>query len=127
MELFRNEDSGYFLADHGPESTGLPMRIYTYPYLYIDDLPERLQVPSILVSNWIGYKTAIWNDDNFMLSLDEQPRLLDGRCKLTRDELHRVHAWIRLNRVVLIVNWEGSLSTPELFDDLKPLGGEHEH
>jgi hypothetical protein len=32
MELFRNEDSGYFLADHGPESTGLPMRIYTYPY-----------------------------------------------------------------------------------------------
>jgi hypothetical protein len=126
MELFRNEDSGYCLADHSPESTGLPMRIYTYPYLYVDDLPERLQVPSILVSNWIGYKTAIWNDDNFMLSLDERPRLLEGCCKLTRKELERVHAWIRLNRVVLIVNWEGSLSTPELFDDLKPLGGDHE-
>jgi hypothetical protein len=24
------------------------------------------------------------------------------------------------------VNWEGSLSTPELFDDLKKLGGDHE-
>jgi len=125
MELFRHEDSGYFLADHRPETTGLPMRIYTYPYPYVADLPDRWQVPSLLVSNWIGDKTAIWHDDNFMLSLDERPRLLDGRCKLTREDLGRVKAWIRLNRVVLIVNWEGSLSTPELFDDLKPLGGHH--
>jgi hypothetical protein len=97
MELFRHEDSGYFLADHRPATTGLPMRIYTYPYLSVEDLLERLQVPSMLVSNWIGYKTAIWHDDNCMLSLAERPRLLDGRCKLTRDELGRVHAWIRLN------------------------------
>jgi hypothetical protein len=83
-----------------------------------------LQVPSILVSNWIGYETAIWNDDNFMLSLDERPRLLDGRCKLTREDLGRVKEWIRLNRVVLIVNWEGSLDTDELFDDLQKLRGD---
>jgi hypothetical protein len=104
MELFRNEKSGYFLADHSPETTGLPMRIYTYPYPYVEDLPDRLQVPSILVSNWIGYKTAIWNDDNFMLSLDERPRLLEGRCKLTREDLGRVKEWIHVNRVVLIVS-----------------------
>jgi hypothetical protein len=125
MELFRHEDSGYFLADHSPETTGLPVRIYTYPYPYADDLPDRLQVPSILVSNWVGYKTAIWNDDNFMLSLDERPRHLEGRCKLTREELEKVKAWLRLNRIILIVNWEGALSTPELWDDLKTLGSEH--
>jgi hypothetical protein len=104
MELFRDENSGFFLTNIDPDISGLPMRIYTYPHLYTNSLPQQLQVPSILVSNWIGHRTAIWNDDNFMLSIENHLRLLEGRCKISRSDLNSVKEWSRLNRTVLIAN-----------------------
>jgi hypothetical protein len=78
------------------------------------------QVPSILVSNFPG-QTIIWNDDNFMISIAERPRILDGECKLTPSELALVFLWVSINQVVLMVHYGGGTDTCDLNDDLKPL------
>jgi len=103
----------YGMANLYPKRTGLPVIIW------VDNVgafrTNKHNMPRVKVQNVKGDKAI---DDTFSLSIELEPKVLAGECKLSSKDLKAVTEYISDNYEVLMKAWNQEIDEDELKDIL---------
>jgi len=115
MARLNFSDWGYFMANLGPGSTGLPFVVFISPKAGVSHDARVRIARSLKVRRF-----------SQLLSVAIRPtvRIIRNGCgpRITQQELELLTRWIELNRDVLIKHWDGEIeSTEEVLRALKPI------
>lgn len=122
-ELVYQPDNDYIISEEQlwemarvkPADSGLSWIIFVSSREYA----KQRHWARVKVSNIPG-KFA--NDDNFVVSIDKQPAVLEGTPRMSKSELKDIFDWIKLNYDVLLKYWnEEFVSDAELYSKLRKL------
>jgi len=76
--------------------------------------------PRVKVSS--SYTSSVKPDDFFVLTIQEQPRVVAGECSLSNDDLQDVKDWVSVNRDALLEYWNDGVSTEDFLAKLVRVG-----
>lgn len=89
----------YEMARVKPANSGLPCIIFVSSKTYV----AGRHGPGIKVSNVLGTFSA---NDNFVVSIAEQPQVVAGVPSFKQDIVNDVLDWVSLNKLPLLKYWE---------------------
>lgn len=109
------EDALFEMARIKPADSGLPWIIF----ISSKDYTKQQYWARIKISN---IKGAFSPNDNFLVSISKQPKILAGNAKMKQDELNDIFDWVILNYETLIKYWNEQYdSDSDMYKELKRL------
>ena len=85
--------------------------------IWVDDIGNNQSIehniPKIKVQNNESDKVQ---DDTFVLSIEKNPKILAGECKLKSNQLKEIEKFIINNYDLLIQHWNQEIDTDDLKD-----------
>ena len=115
QECVLTESEVYEMASIQPEDSGLKQLIFVSTKDYVGSS----HWARIKVSNVYG---TFSKEDNFVVSVDKNPKILAGKSKYTKDQLNDIFDWVKLNYEVLMKYWKNEFnSTKDFYLNLKKI------
>ena len=90
----------YEMTGIKPKDSGLSC------YIWISSRGNAKHGPRVKVSNISGKFDA---NDNFSITVSDNPIVISGKCKLTQDNLEQLKDWIKLNYKNLHLIWNSDI------------------
>lgn len=114
-EIFINEAQVFEMARVKPKDSGIPWIIFISSKDYV----KQKHWARIKISN---VKGTFSENDNFVVSISQQPKVLAGKAKMKQTELDDIFDWVVLNYDVLIKYWNEQFdSDAELYQQLRKI------
>lgn len=107
------KDEVFGMSNLYPKHTGLPV------ILWVDNVganrKSKHNLPRLKVQNTKGDRS---NEDTFTLSIDSNPKILSGKCKLNSKDLNLVKQFIVNHLDDFLLQWNQEIDEYELKDRL---------
>ena len=103
----RKKDLDFFKLSHfHPKSTGLPVIIWVS--VQLEDMP-----PVVMIME---------ENCEVSISIDDDPKIVEGECNLGKDEMDLIYRWIKINKKILLQHWFQKIATDEYIKRMKKVG-----
>lgn len=114
-EIFITEDQVFEMARVKPNRSGVPWIIFISSKDYV----KQKHWARVKISN---VKGTFSENDNFVVSISKQPKVLAGKAKMKQAELEDIFDWVILNYDVLIKYWnEQYEDEAEMYQQLRKI------
>lgn len=97
----------YFLETHLMEEMAnlQPVETGLKPVIFVSGKGNAKHGARIKVSNIVG---TFHHNDNFTLTVSDNPEIAIGKCKIHQKHLEEVKDWVKLNKDHLLNIWDNS-------------------
>ena len=111
LSILSFEDELFEMSNIVPKRTGLTVSVW------VREKNEGLQHScSVKVSNISGRFDP---HDNFSISVNDDPQVVVGKCKLKTQVLDDIKDWVKLNKRELMDLWESRIDIGEFLEVMK--------